>query len=145
MFIYFLMLLQLEQYGGCEVRTVDYGIYPDHVADTGNFAWRPIVIQVALLKHGNVCTQTPPPACMHTCLHTHACMHAWCMHPHIHTHTHFQLMSLTHLLVSDSKTMNTWSKCMPTVKKMTTKHWAESVTSTCPAHVGDGKISLKWK
>ena len=107
-------MLQLEQYGGCEVRTVDYGIYPDHVADTGNFAWRPIVIQVALLsiRQAWECMHSDTPTCMHahmpalTCMleHMHACVHA---STHPHTHTHFQLMSLTHLLVSDSKTMNT--------------------------------------
>ncbi|KAK7093453.1 uncharacterized protein [Littorina saxatilis] len=44
----------LEQYCDCDVRTVDYGVYPDHVADTTNFAWRPIVLQILLEEFGSV-------------------------------------------------------------------------------------------
>ncbi|XP_076472646.1 uncharacterized protein LOC143302043 [Babylonia areolata] len=44
----------LQQYCACEVRTMEYSLYPDHVADTSNFAWRPILIQSLLEEFGAV-------------------------------------------------------------------------------------------
>lgn len=44
----------IEDYCGCEVRTVDYSVYPDHVAYTNNFAWRPIALQSLLEEFGAV-------------------------------------------------------------------------------------------
>lgn len=44
----------LKQYCGCEVRSLDYSSYPAHVADTDNFAWRPIIMQEMLEEYGAV-------------------------------------------------------------------------------------------
>ena len=102
-FISCFIILQLQQYGGCEVRTVDYGIYPDHVADTSNFAWRPIVIQVATLTTHKLGTHT----------HTHT-------RTHTRTHTHTVVISDTCLLVKNSNITNTTCLVhMPEKKQLT--------------------------
>ncbi|KAK7476785.1 hypothetical protein BaRGS_00031946 [Batillaria attramentaria] len=49
----------IEDYCGCEVRNVDYSVYPDHVAYTNNFAWRPLVLQSLLEEFGAVAYVEP--------------------------------------------------------------------------------------
>lgn len=55
---------QIKKYCNCDLRTIDYSAYPDHVADTQNYAWRPIILQVTYFDlHISLCSNVDNSFC----------------------------------------------------------------------------------